>query len=393
MAVPDGAVPAAEGGGDRSARPSVSSISSIANQSADDSDSGFHGFQSRDDPSHASNNNSSPNSVNTGSFPGSSSSNNNAIVANNPSNASNNQNNYNNNNNANINDNVVKQQQPQPMVNGWMQQQQQPSPQYRNHPDLVSQSSYIIQQQPHVHQHQQMIYQHQAQLAQQQLTQSHQHSRQPVQNVQPMPRNYGQPVYANAPPKPRRLAENPNDYSTPSPDLDYRKSPVSPDVRLSSKSPLSVMDYPEARSSAIYNQRMPQSLRTDKSGLSYGFTQQQHQQQPPIERRTSETYVRADSNKPTTPSGTRQPAGRLANGIDYEDVYGAASAGPQLYQRPAGPVGYTKGPAPAPISIPLYTQQHQQQHQMQPQYYVVSGVLPNNGKLVFFSSLATVINF
>lgn len=157
-----------------------------------------------------------------------------------------------------------------------------------------------------------------------------------------MPRKFGQPIYANAPPKPRRITDGSTEYSTPSPDPDYRKSPVSPDV--ASKSPMS--DY--ERGGVIYGGSRSvagqQSLRTDKSGLNYGYGQAQ------TERRTPDTYGR---------SAAKPRSGR-GNG-DYEEVYGA----PQLYQRPAGPVGYTKGASPAPIPIPLYAQQHHQyQHQI-----------------------------
>lgn len=97
----------------------------------------------------------------------------------------------------------------------------------------------------------------------------------------------------------------------------------------------------------IYGTRMSQpsqqSLRTDKSGLNYGYGQVQ------TERRTPDTYGR---------SAVKPRSGR-GNG-DYEEVYGV----PQLYQRPAGPVGYSKGASPAPIPIPLYAQQYQQ-HQQQ----------------------------
>ena len=95
----------------------------------------------------------------------------------------------------------------------------------------------------------------------------------------------------------------------------------------------------------------------------------------PAERRTPDTYGRSNAK----PGGRAVTQVRAVNG-DYEDVY--AGPPPQLYQRPAGPVGYTKGPAPAPIPIPVYTQQQQQQQpqQMQPQYYVVSGSL--NGRLL-----------
>lgn len=162
-----------------------------------------------------------------------------------------------------------------------------------------------------------------------------------------MPRKFGQPIYANAPPKPRRITDGSTEYSTPSPDPDYRKSPVSPDVATmaGSKSPMS--DY--ERGGVIYGGGSrsvagQQSLRTDKSGLNYGYGQAQ------TERRTPDTYGR---------SAAKPRSGR-GNG-DYEEVYGA----PQLYQRPAGPVGYTKGASPAPIPIPLYAQQHHQyQHQI-----------------------------
>lgn len=188
-------------------------------------------------------------------------------------------------NNNHVN-NTTGDPQPQPLINGWMQ-----SPQYRqqycNYPGTA-------------------------------------------------PRNYGQPVYANAPPKPRRLNENPGENS-PDPGT---KSPV--------------IEY-----GTIYGQRVAANpnLRTDKSGLTYGYVGGQ-----PAERRTPDTYGRSSAKPPS-----RQ---QMRNGLDYEDVY--ANPPPQLYQRPAGPVGYTKGPAPTPIPVPLYSQQ-----QVQPQYYVVSGALPN----------------
>ncbi|XP_066589573.1 uncharacterized protein [Prorops nasuta] len=325
--------------GERSARPSVSSISSILNQSADDSDSGFHGFQSRDDPSQASNNNSSPNSANTASFPNLSGSNGNG--SNPPS----------SNNIAN---------EVQPLMNGWMQ----PPAQYAQAGTSQQQQQYVqlLHQQPvstqptHSHQHQALLHQHlpphqhiqQVPILQHKITQSpqqpHPGPSSNVQSVQPMPRNFGQPVYANAPPKPRRLTDGSNDFSTPSPDPDYRKSPVSPDARLTTKSPMADYDSRNMIYGTRIGQQAQQSLRTDKSGLNYGYSQVQ-----PGERRTPDTYGR--SAKPRTTRG---------NG-DYEDVYGA----PQLYQRPAGPVGYSKGPAPAPIPIPLYSQQHQQIQQQQ----------------------------
>ncbi|CAD1472127.1 unnamed protein product, partial [Heterotrigona itama] len=358
--------------GERSARPSVSSISSILNQSADDSDSGFHGFQSRDDPSHASNNNSSPNSVNTASFPNLSGSNSNS----NTNNGSNNNNNNNNNaiNSAITNSGNNNAGDVQPMVNGWIQQQtpygeastsqHQQQPQYGQ---LIPTSQQLQQSHPY-QQHQALLHQHLSQhqnanqlhhtkhvIQQVAQPQSHLIVAGNVQTVQPMPRKFGQPIYANAPPKPRRLADGSTEYSTPSPDPDYRKSPVSPDVTVTSKSPMSDYD----RGSMIYGTRMTQpsqqSLRTDKSGLNYGYGQQVQ-----TERRTPDTYGRSAAKPRSSARG---------NG-DYEEVYGA----PQLYQRPAGPVGYTKGSSPAPIPIPLYAQQHQQQYQQQ----IHSPVTPSN---------------
>nr|XP_012140621.1 PREDICTED: uncharacterized protein LOC100876690 isoform X1 [Megachile rotundata] len=334
--------------GERSARPSVSSISSILNHSADDSDSGFHGFQSRDDPSHASNNNSSPNSVNTASFPNLSGSNSNSTANNNNNNTNNNILITSNNNNAN---------EIQPMVNGWIQQQTpyiqaSTSQQQQQYGQLMPSPQQLQQTHPHqamLHQHVShqnaqsghQVHQHKHVVQQQQQSQPHLASN--VQTVQPMPRKFGQPIYANAPPKPRRLTDGSTEYSTPSPDPDYRKSPVSPDVTVTSKSPMSDYD----RNSMIYGTRMSQpsqqSLRTDKSGLNYGYTGQAQ-----TERRTPDTYGRS----------AVKPRSNRGNG-DYEEVYGA----PQLYQRPAGPVGYTKGASPAPIPIPLYAQQHQQYQQ------------------------------
>ncbi|EFN84658.1 Pleckstrin-like proteiny domain-containing family A member 5 [Harpegnathos saltator] len=333
--------------GERSARPSVSSISSILNQSADDSDSGFHGFQSRDDPSHASNNNSSPNSANTASFPNLSGSNSNG--------------------NSAGNNHTSDSQSSHPMMNGWIQQSPQygqpgtsqppPAPPAPSSQQQQQQQQYghllpSQQLQPgHSHQHQALLLQHLPAHQNPALPSAHQTSH--PHKHQPMSRKFGQPIYANAPPKPRRLTDGSNEYSTPSPSPDYRKSPVSPDVvTVASKSPMS--DYEAAAGggrSAIYAARInqqpsQQSLRTDKSGLNYGYGQTQ-----PTERRTPDTYGR--NAKP-------RPAAGRPNG-DYEEVYGT----PQLYQRPAGPVGYTKSTAPAPIAIPLYAQHQQQQHLQQ----------------------------
>ncbi|KYN03305.1 Pleckstrin homology domain-containing family A member 7 [Cyphomyrmex costatus] len=268
--------------GERSARPSVSSISSILNQSADDSDSGFHGFQSRDDPSHASNNNSSPNSANTASFPNLSGSNSNGNSA--------------NNNHASDSGH--------PMMNGWVQQ----SPQYG---------------QPGTSQPQQQQYGHL--LPSQQLQPGHSHQHQALLHHH-LPHQNVLPTHQSSHPHKHVIQQ-------------------SPQQQQQQPQQISMSDY--ERNNTIYGTRMSQpsqqSLRIDKSGLHYGYGQTTQS----TERRTPDTYGR--SAKPRSSS--------RGNG-DYEEVYGT----PQLYQRPAGPVGYTKGASPAPIPIPVYAQQqHLQQ--------------------------------
>lgn len=319
--------------GEHSARPSVSSISSILNQSADDSDSGFHGFQSRDDPSQTSNNNSSPNSINTVSFPNLT---NNGLengVAG-----------IHNSQDANNCHHGVP-----PMMNGWIQQSahySQPctSAHYQQQPtyNLNQITSGVMPMQCLPYQHQALMHQrsaHQYVVApsaaiqrnkypgqqQQQLPASNS-----VQHVtmQPSSRNFGQPVYANAPPKPRRLTDGSYSAATPSPDVEYVKSPISPDYRPIAKSPIS--EY-ERSGSSLYETKVTKPpkqqptrgqkalVRTDRSGLNYGFAQ-------PTERRTPDTYGRSANSTINRANG------------DYEDVYNP----PQLYQRPNGPVTTAK---------------------------------------------------
>ncbi|XP_044012775.1 putative uncharacterized protein DDB_G0282133 isoform X2 [Aphidius gifuensis] len=341
--------------GEQSARPSVSSISSMMNQSADDSDSGFHGFLSRDEQI-LSNNNSTPNSGNTLSYPNSS------CIPNTTNNNINNNckrniiNNNSNNNNGQLQSQFIN--------NGWQQRH------YHNPNMMHNMYGCTRQQQQQQHQQQQQFN---------------------VQNIETMPRKFGQPVYANAPPKPRRLTDGSTEYSTPSPDPDdntpqtyqqqhqqqqqvawnmigaNQKSPDQDDntpqllqqqkagwnmIGVKQKSP----DYDG--NSIIYGTRINQinqqsvvPLRTDKSGLNY----MNNQVQSNNERRTPDTYGRS------TKTNSRKTR---INGSDYEDVY----AGPQLYQRPIGPVGYCKSPVPLPIDIPspiidnnesIYVQQQQ----------------------------------
>ncbi|KYQ52817.1 Pleckstrin homology domain-containing family A member 7, partial [Trachymyrmex zeteki] len=195
-----------------------------------------------------------------------------------------------------------------PMMNGWVQQ----SPQYgqpgTSQPQQQQHQQYghllpSQQLQPgHSHQHQALLHHH---LPHQNALPTHQSSQLHKHVVQQSPQQQQQ--------QPQQI-----------------KSPMS--------------DY--ERNNTIYGTRMnqpsQQSLRIDKSGLHYGYGQTTQS----TERRTPDTYGR--SAKPRTSS--------RGNG-DYEEVYGT----PQLYQRPAGPVGYTKGASPAPIPIPVYAQQHLQQ--------------------------------
>lgn len=242
-----------------------------------------------------------------------------------------------------------------PMMNGWIQQsalhynqpctsshyqqqQQQQQLQQEQQSAYLHQITSGVMPMPCLpYQHQALMHQHSAHQYVMPSVASSQRNKYPGQQqlptsnsmqhvtMQPTSRNFGQPVYANAPPKPRRLTDG--SYSaaaTPSPDSEYVKSPISPDYRPIAKSPIS--EY-ERSGSSLYGTKVTKPpmqqpsrpkkalLRTDRSGLNYGFAQQ------PAERRTPDTYGRSANSTINRANG------------DYEDVYNP----PQLYQRPNGP--------------------------------------------------------
>ncbi|KAG5865259.1 hypothetical protein JTB14_020212 [Gonioctena quinquepunctata] len=137
---------------------------------------------------------------------------------------------------------------------------------------------------------------------------------------------YNQPLYANAPPKPRRLNDG---FSSPSPDVLDRYNPQYMEPRNINKSPVSIYG------TTVYGAK--DSLR------EYMFTptREMHAVHA-VERRTPDTYGRSKLN----PVKYRNPT-------DYEDVYADQS----MYKRPLSPIAYThalKKTNPPPPANPAY---------------------------------------
>lgn len=141
---------------------------------------------------------------------------------------------------------------------------------------------------------------------------------------------YNQPLYANAPPKPRRL--NDAGYSSPSPDLLERytnqqnlalqQQQQQQGMRVIPKSPVN-----------IYN---PEYVHRPKH--EFVLTQNAPQN---MERRTPDTYGRSRLNPKVHSS---------RNHTDYEDVY----AEQNMYKRPLSPVAYSHVKKTNPSVNPAY---------------------------------------
>lgn len=153
---------------------------------------------------------------------------------------------------------------------------------------------------------------------------------------------YNQPLYANAPPKPRRL--NDAGYSSPSPDvLDryHNESKYlnpqhiyvsqSPHPRSLAKSPVSLYN---AQHQPEYIPHMNQV--NSKNMAEYGIREYSIIQN--VERRTPDTYGRSKSN----PSKGRTPS-------DYEDIY----ADQCMYKRPLSPLAYNNVKKNNPVITPI----------------------------------------
>lgn len=139
---------------------------------------------------------------------------------------------------------------------------------------------------------------------------------------------YNQPLYANAPPKPRRMTDG---YCSPGPEI-LDRYPNYQGPKSGAKSPSSTYGRQLTPQEQIYNERVFLGP-------------------PNVDRRTPDTYGRSNLSKYRNPS-------------DYEDIYTEQSA----YKRPLSPVaadnmlkkGYptvnvaypmVKGYAPPPIEI------------------------------------------
>ncbi|CAG9816546.1 unnamed protein product [Phaedon cochleariae] len=160
------------------------------------------------------------------------------------------------------------------------------------------------------------------------ITHSQTHSPNNMLNASPQEQSqYNQPLYANAPPKPRRLNDG---YSSPSPDIIDRYNPQYIEPMNISKSPVNIY----GNSVGVYG--------TKDSPREYMFTPTGEIHVHSVERRTPDTYGRSK----LTPNRYRQPT-------DYEDVYAEQS----MYKRPLSPVAYThvmkKTNPPTPLS-PAY---------------------------------------
>lgn len=138
---------------------------------------------------------------------------------------------------------------------------------------------------------------------------------------------YTQPLYANAPPKPRRL--NDCGYSSPSPDiLDrypsdpkiitvqcnqqpiYEQRNIKPHMNVYNTPPIQVEYYTHP-------------YITAKHVHDHNMVREQYKMQPTVERRTPDTYGRSKLN-PSKKSS------------DYEDIYTDYS----MYKRPLSPLAY-----------------------------------------------------
>lgn len=191
---------------------------------------------------------------------------------------------------------------------------------------------------------------------------------------------YHQPLYANAPPKPRRLAEH-EDHGASSPEpsserraeeLAGKKTPQDPEGNKSFVPRIAQPQQPVRNERGVtdvqyhYHQTVGQN-RVQSSQQSSQQEQLQRLYQPPqvsqqgsgshaqvvtnVERRTPDTYGRSNS---TTPGSTGPSKAVSSKGGDYEDVYntsdtvrhiGSEGTYGEVYAR-SSQVAYIKGAGP-----------------------------------------------
>lgn len=140
---------------------------------------------------------------------------------------------------------------------------------------------------------------------------------------------FNQPLYANAPPKPRRLNDG---FSSPSPDV-LDRYPNTQYIealhgnRSLAKSPISIYGQqivnPQMAQPEYYSHNRPKD-----NSREYMFTPTGEPRStiPDTERRTPDTYGRSKLH----PTKFRHPT-------DYEDIYNDQS----MYKRPLSPIAYT----------------------------------------------------
>jgi hypothetical protein len=150
---------------------------------------------------------------------------------------------------------------------------------------------------------------------------------------------YNQPLYANAPPKPRRL--NDGGYSSPSSDVLERYSnpqnvQTVPIMRAVPKSPVNIYGHVHLTSQSPQPEYVHHRPKHE-----YVFAPTREMQNIPqnMERRTPDTYGRSKLN----PAKSRHPT-------DYEDVY----ADQVMYKRPLSPIAYSHVKKTTPVVNPSY---------------------------------------
>ncbi|RZB39923.1 uncharacterized protein BDFB_000431, partial [Asbolus verrucosus] len=151
---------------------------------------------------------------------------------------------------------------------------------------------------------------------------------------------YNQPLYANAPPKPRRL--NDGGYSSPSPDVLERYAtqqslqPIQT-MRNIPKSPVNIYGHVHLNSQSPQPEYVHH--RPKHNTHEYVFTRELQNIPQNMERRTPDTYGRSKLN----PVKPRHPT-------DYEDVY----ADQTMYKRPLSPIAYSHVKKANPVVNPSY---------------------------------------
>lgn len=154
---------------------------------------------------------------------------------------------------------------------------------------------------------------------------------------------YTQPLYANAPPKPRRL--NDGSYSSPSPEVSERYLGdiryVNPQQQQQQQQQYVIPASAKKSPIPMYSINMPQAEYMPKTAHPQQMRRNMYEYDvyslpQNAERRTPDTYGRSKLNNVVK---SRYPG-------DYEDIY----ADQAMYKRPVSPLAYTNAKKPNPIA-------------------------------------------